>query len=248
MTAIARHTEGPSLEEVQARIDATKFGALSLEPNRSRATRLPGLVDSLAPPTLRKELRTAAATVGLAQLQNFPDNLFWDFDAYLAAVHRDAAASDDYATYLHAASATTETLMRLYGQHSEIRFRYVHDFAYGFDWARWVRREPDTRSRTGPFAMEFLTQSEDRGRRILELIEADDAWYPQLRSAGSRNPFSFSREPDDELMLYRDLAARGHIPVHAWCVESRPRWDRDFDAIRNTRATALGLGRERHDP
>jgi hypothetical protein len=56
-----------------------------------------------------------------------------------------------------------------------------------------------------------------------------------------RNPFGFSREPDDELALHRALAAAGAIPVEAWRIDAQPRWDLDFAARRLAQARALGL-------
>jgi hypothetical protein len=133
--------------------------------------------------------------------------------------------------------------MKLYGQQSAIRFRYVHDFMYGFDWARWVRRDPAARKGVEPFGIEFLRQTESRGRDILTLIEADDGWYPRLANGVVRNPFPFSREPEDELPLYRLLAERGCVPVGAWRLDAQPDASRDFDALREGAARSLGLAR-----
>jgi hypothetical protein len=119
----------------------------------------------------------------------------------------------------------------------------VHDFIYGFDWARWVRRDPGARLDTGPFSLRFLEQIETRGRDILTLIEADDAHYPKLSGPGARNPFSFSRDPDEELALYRRLAERGSIPVEAWRLDAQPDASRDFDRLREEAAESLGLAR-----
>ena len=241
MSARAIENRIPTLNEVQARIDATKRGALTLDPDRSAATPLQELVASLAGPTETEHLAVAAAEVASAQLENFPENLFWDFDHYLASVHEHAAASHDYAGYIERTTLTTVGLMQLYGQQSKIRFRYVHDFMYGFDWARWVRRDPANRVGVDPFGQSFLNQSENRGQGILDLIEADDTWYPSLGEGVARNPFPFSREPEDELVLYRDLSARGFVPVQAWRIDATPDWSRDFDALREARAKALGL-------
>lgn len=241
MTAHAMENRFSILDEVQAGIDATNCGALTLDPERTSATPLQVLVTSLADPTQVEALAAAAAGVASAQLENFPDNLFWDFDCYLASVHENAASADDYDAYLERTTRTTVGLMRLYGQRSKIRFRYVHDFMYGFDWARWVRRDPDNRVGADPFGLSFLDQSESRGQGILDLIEADDTWYPRLEEGASRNPFPFSREPEDELILYRDLSTRGLIPVEAWRVDAEPDWNRDFDALRRARAQALAL-------
>ena len=54
--------------------------------------------------------------------------------------------------------------------------------------------------------------------------------------------FGFSREPEDELRLFRDLAARGLLPVEAWRLETAPTWDRPFTDLRAERARVLGLG------
>lgn len=241
MSARAIESRVLTLGEVQARIDATAWGALSLDPGRSSATPLLQLVVSLAGPSEIEPLAAAAEEVARAQLDNFPENLFWDFDHYLASLHQQAAASDDYAACTQRMSATTVALMQLYGQQSKIRFRYVHDFMYGFDWARWVRRDPANRAGVDPFGLRFLNQSKSRGRDILDLIETDDAWYPQLSDGVARNPFSFSREPEDELLLYRDLSLRGFVPVQAWRIDAAPDWSRDFDALREERARALRL-------
>ncbi|MDH3199589.1 MAG: ferrochelatase [Myxococcales bacterium] len=241
MSARAIESRVSTLDEVQARIDATTWGALTLDPCRSEATPLKNLVASLAGPSEVELLAAAAIEVASAQLDNFPENLFWDFDCYLASVHAHAAASPDYAAYVERTTLMTVGLMQLYGQQSKIRFRYVHDFMYGFDWARWVRRDPANRLRVDPFGLSFLNQSESRGRDILGLIEADDSWYPRLGDGVARNPFSFSREPEDELVLYRDLSARDLVPVQAWRIDAAPDWSRDFDALREARAKALKL-------
>jgi hypothetical protein len=165
-------------------------------------------------------LAASAAAVAEAQLQSFPENLFWDFDFYLSSIHRHASGTSDYAGYLKNATRITVGLMNLYGQQSVIRFRYVHDFMYGFDWARWVRRDPVVRGGVEPFGLDFLQQTESRGRDIISLVEADD-----------------------ELSLYRLLAERGDVPVEAWRLDARPDANRDFDKVRDEAAGLLRLSR-----
>ena len=243
MKAYAIDESASSLAEADAKIARTRFGALTLDPDRSIATPLSELVSSLADGQQASHLSAAAAAVAEAQLRAFPENLFWDFDYYLASIHGHAASTPDYASELEALASVTVELMRIYGQQSVIRFRYVHDFMYGFDWARWVRRDPDARASIEPFDIEFLRQSERRGHDIQALIEADDRWYPRLPDGAVRNPFPFSREPEQELRLYRQLAERGAIPVQAWHPEATPDADRDFDALREDVAKLLGLNR-----
>jgi len=243
MTASAKNQISATLAEIDERIAQTAHGRLSLNPRRSTASRLNDLVVGLTSPSETPHLAAAATAVAEAQLRSFPDNLFWDFDFFMASIHRNALAASDYADYLHEITRVTVGLMNLYGQQSAIRFRYVHDFMYGFDWARWVRRNPASRLEVEPFGIEFLEQSENRGRAILKLIDEDDALYPNLEEGVSRNPFPFARDPEHELQLYRLLAERGEVPVEAWRLDARPDASRDFDALREDAAEFLGLSR-----
>lgn len=243
MTFPAIDQTAPPLSEIDARIARTPRGALSLDPDRSRATPLSDVVRALAQPSQLPHLGAVASAVAEAELQSFPENVLWDFDFYLASIHAEACESAAYAAHLDRVTEITVGLMRLYGQQSTIRFRYVHDFMYGFDWARWVRRDPDTRTGVGPFSLRFLQQIEARGRDILTLIEDDDAQYPKLSGPDARNQFAFSRDPDDELALYRRLAECGCVPVEAWRLDAQPDASRDFDALRERVAESLGLSR-----
>ncbi len=243
MTAQALDETIIPLLGVQARIQESRFGALTLDPGRSTASPLAELVSSLADSRQLPHLAAAASAVAEAQLRSFPENLFWDFDFYLTSIHRSAADACDYASYLADITRLTVGLMTLYGQQSLIRFRYVHDFMYGFDWARWVRRAPRKRAGIEPFGVDFLRQTESRGRDILTLINADDDWYPKIDGGASRNPFPFSREPEEELSLYRVLAEKDYVPVKAWRRDTRPDASRDFDALREDVAASLGLSR-----
>lgn len=243
MTAFALDAATTSLSEIDRRIVESRWGALSLDPARSTATPLTELVSSLVDAERLPQLSAAAVTVAEAQLESFPENLFWDFDFYLASIHSDAKRAPSYVGYLESVTSITAGLLRLYGKHSEICFRYVHDFMYGYDWARWVRRDPGARAALAPFGLEFLRQTESRGRDILELIDTDDDWYPKLAKGVVRNPFPFSREPEQELRLYRLMAERAWVPVEAWRVDAQPSADRDFDALREEAASSLGLSR-----
>lgn len=243
MTAYAINEHNTPLTELEARIEQRPLGALTLDPSRSSASSLTEVVSNLADSRQCPHLTAAASSVAEAQLQSFPENLFWDFDFYLGSIHRHALSTSDYAGYLGNATRITVGLMKLYGQQSAIRFRYVHDFMYGFDWARWIRRDPGGHEGVEPFGLDFLRQIESRGRDIIALGEADDHWYPRLADGDSRNPFPFSRETGDELPLYRLLAERGDVPVEAWRLDARPDANRDFDALREEAARSLGLSR-----
>lgn len=243
MNAYAEDQTIAALPELDARIAESPRGPLTLDPGRATATPLSEVVARLADSSTRAHLAAAACAVARAQIRSFPENLLWDFDFFVASIHAEACEADDYAAHLGSLTTTTVGLMRLYGKHSMIRFRYVHDFMYGFDWARWVRRDPEARAGVGPFSLHFLRQSERRGRDIVTLIESDDRIYPKLGDGGPRNPFPFSREPEEELRLYRRLSARGCIPVEAWRFDARPDATRDFDILREDTARDLGLAR-----
>ncbi len=231
------------LDALDARLDALPHGALTLAPARTRPTPLAGLVAVLtrgdAP--LEAALAAALGAVVEAQLESFPDNLFWDSDFLASSLVAEARATEAPVAFVREASGVIVELMRIYGMRSPIRFQYVHDFTYGFDWAKWVRRSPTDRRDVGPFDLEFLRYSRRRGHELLALIAQDDAEYPSLLDDRPRNVFRFSRDPEDEIRLLRDLAARGLLPVEAYRIDASPRWDRPFAELRTERASALGI-------
>lgn len=217
----------------------------SLAPGRELARGLIDVCEAAARPgdgdgTL-VALADGVAGLCAAMQRSFPDNLCCDLDLVAAQALRAARASVDPAAAVRERLARMSGLQRLYGEDTAIRFRYVHDFLYGFDWAKWVGRDPDLRQHVGPFDAVFLGHLERRAHELGLLIADDDAVYGRLEGEHSRNPFPFSREPADELRLHRDLAARGLVPVAAWDPDARPSWRRAFAALRIERAAALGL-------
>ena len=170
-----------------------------------------------------------------------------DEDRLSLGRQRGAHASTPSHRSSASASASTSALpqiarlQRLYGQDTAIRFRYVHDFIYGYDWAKWVGRDPDLRAGIGPYDAVFLDHLERRAHELLGLIAVDDPVYPGLPDEQARNPFPFSREPEAELRLHRTLAARGLLPLAAWDPAARPVWSRPFAALRAELAAMLGL-------
>ncbi len=217
----------------------------SLAANRRQATPCPLLCNMLLESEPDTSLVRAFAQ-GMRELENglhrhFPHNLYGDLDYFAAALLTAARAQSHPNTHLQKLFALTGELLQLYGCHSPIHFRYAHDFLYGFDWVRWVRKTPKKRPSSGPFSGEFLLYLKKRGRELLVLIAKDDAKYPRLAKRQNRNPFSFSRVPDDEQRLHETLAAEALIPVEAWCLDAIPRCDRDYSQLRAERARALDL-------
>jgi hypothetical protein len=181
----------------------------------------------------------ALSDIALAQAESFPGNLFWDFD-YPAARLLEATRNTE-GEGLGGIVTLVVDLVSAFGKSSPVNFRYVHDLSYGFDWARWVARDSAGRRSVGPFDPAFLSHMLRRGAEITELIARGDAKYPVLQRGVARNPFGFSREPEDEKRLMRDLADRGLLPVETWDEDAVPRWDRDYGPLREARAHALGI-------
>lgn len=182
----------------------------------------------------------ALATVARSQLEEFPENIFWDLDHLAAALLRATRLPDGETRVARLAERIVD-LHRSFGRHSPIRFRYAHDFVYGFDWARWVARDAEGRATIAPFDVSFLAHMRERGREIAQAIRHGHARYPALPEGAWRNPFEFSREPEHEIALHRDLAARDAIPVAAWRANAAPNWRAESTSLRVERARALGL-------
>lgn len=217
----------------------------SLCPTPRLATPLAVLGEALLPELPQRAegaFTQALAAIALAELGSFPNNLFWDLDYLAMSLARQALTSEQPARLLGEVAAEVVALQRVFGGH-EIRFRYAHDFIYGYDWVKWVNKAPEERCGVGPFDLPFLRALHRRGEELLDLIEADDATYPRLRGPEARNPFGFAREPWAEERLHRSLAAEGSIPVESWRLDASPRWDRPYQRLRAERAQALGLAR-----
>ena len=254
LSAGARET----VEAVEQAIERASPERRTLAPQRARARTLTELLAALAAgegqgkgqgrgpegppaPALIEVIAVGVATIAAAQLRAFPTNLFWDFDFMAATILEEARGAADPESVARARTEQIAGLQHLYGRETAIHFTYVHDFVYGYDWVKWIAREPPERRLHGPYSAVFLDYMHRRGHELLTLIDADDRKYGSLADDRPRNPFPFSREPAAELRLHRELARRGEIPVEAWRVDAAPRWNRRYAAIRAERARVLGL-------
>ncbi len=233
---------------IDAQIKESAICYLSVAPDRDTPTSFKNLGEHAAS-LIREEKRLREIAFHLreivtAVLRNFPENIFWDFD-YLTSV-LVAAALDNDSSDRKTLAATAEKIVILndiFGENTRIRFRYVHDFLYGYDWAKWVKKSPRKNADIQPYDIPFLDYMIQRGRELFELIAANDSKYHKLRGTGHRNPFGFSREPDAEKRLFRQLAREGQIPLVAWEFNGAVEWQRPFAEIRKQQAISLGLGR-----
>ena len=242
MTHAQTSAAAPSVADADARIDALG-PRRSLCPDRTNATSLTSLATA-APPTLRAAFERCLVRIALAQVDAFPDNIFWDFDA-LAHSLLDQAMSEDSEeraeSTLDRLGDEVASLQSLFGAGTAIRFRYVHDFSYGYDWSKWVRRDPEACAEHPPFGAIFIKYSLRRGYELLDLIAADDTKYPKLSDGKPRNPFGFSRSQSDEIRLFEHLAREDLLPLRGWETHPTGRWDLDYRALRESEAKKLGL-------
>ncbi|MCC6873681.1 MAG: ferrochelatase [Sandaracinaceae bacterium] len=217
----------------------------SLCPDRPRRRSIEEVVAALREEAgpLAEPLAAGLAVIERAIEQHFPDNIFCDLDFLAASLVRQARRAPSMRAHIEDRVARVVRLHALYGGGTSIRFRYVHDFLYGYDWAKWVRRDPASRAHAGPFDLELLEHVERRGQELLGLIDQDDPTYHRLRDSRHRNPFGFGRDPDEEARLHEDLARRGWIPVEAWRLYASPVWDRPYAEERERRALELALER-----
>jgi hypothetical protein len=174
-----------------------------------------------------------------ALVEDFPGNIFWDLDYLASCLWRAGGPRET-----EQLAGRVVRLCRGFGNKSELRFRYAHDFLFGYDWARWVLRDPEGRAGTGPFDSIFLDYLDARLQELVELISRSDAKYGPLQGPEFRNPFVFCREPADEARLHQTLAREDLIPVKAWRFDGERRWHLPFTDLRAEAALRLGLSRK----
>ncbi|MBX7081579.1 MAG: ferrochelatase [Nannocystaceae bacterium] len=241
------------LQHADVRLAASHGPLRSLAPERALAHGLEAIGATLFDDAAPAELVTTFAELAIAWrdaiASAFPDNLLWDCDLPLACWWRHARGAAAPVATARALLQAATALQRQFSRGGALGFRYAHDFLYGFDWAKWVARAPEQRAPgrpggAGPFDPGFLAALRQRGEELCALVaRGDDAQYPPLGGA-ARNPFPFSREPDEELALHRALAAAGEVPVIAWSCDGEAQWSRPFAALRRERAARMGLSRE----
>ena len=103
---------------------------------------------------------TLVAMMGLLRedvQRHFPENIFYDDEVLAFTLLR----SDN----LEGLFGKLRILLAMFGTHSPICFRYVHDWLYGYDWIKWVSRNPEY-AHTGPFCEEFVDYMVKRGEEI----------------------------------------------------------------------------------
>lgn len=205
----------------------------SLHPDRENPTPLSHLLRRFAP---RLGHERPLIRLAHALAHHFPRNIFCDLDAlvHVYCAHRSPEPRDEMVDLL-------VQIHERFGAHGPIRFSYAHDFLYGFDWSRWVKKSPDERALVGPYGIPFLRTLKARAEELVNLVRSDDNTYPHLAGGNFRNPYAFTREPQAETALHEHLASEDLVPVPAWNPQSPARWDQPFTRLREQRAHSLGL-------
>ncbi|MBT6180161.1 MAG: ferrochelatase [Deltaproteobacteria bacterium] len=236
--AIQKHRD--RLSYVQLRVEDKAQTYLSLSPTRETPTTLPALLDLLAPrlpdPDALEAFVDGLDEIAESILANFPDNIFWDLDYLAGALTRAGSPRQ-----IRLMTAMVVDLQRGFGRHSILAFRYVHDFTLGFDWCRWVKEDVQVRQETGPFDWVFLLYLQKRRRELEALIAENDEKYRQLKPGEIRNPFVFSREPDEERLLHEALSQAGDIPVVSWEVDGLCQFEKRYGEARVAAAQSLNI-------
>ncbi|MEH1970424.1 hypothetical protein [Nostoc sp.] len=192
-------------------------------------------------------LQETLESIVFTQLQNFPENIFWDFDFLVSSMIKQALIAEEGAVpFLKSFGKKMVYLTEMFGNKTEMRFRYVHDFMYGFEWARWVQKEPQKRAHIEPFSLLFLDYLLIKGKELLQRINHGQITSYKLCDTGYRNPFTFSREPEDEYRLLTYLAEEQLIPVAVWDWNASPVWNKPFQEMRQQLALKLNIQPQRH--
>ncbi|MHC5595165.1 MAG: hypothetical protein ACYTXC_04240 [Nostoc sp.] len=224
---------------------------LSLSPQKTLITSFAKLENLIAEENtdiqILRTLQETLESIVRTQLQNFPENIFWDFDFLVSSMLRQALSADEGAVpFLKVFGEKMIRLTEMFGNKTEMRFRYVHDFMYGFDWARWVQKEPQNRAHVEPFSLVFFDYLLAKGKELLQRINHGQVISYKLCETGYRNPFTFSREPEDEYRLLTCLAEEQLIPVAAWNWNTNPVWNKPFQEMRQQLALKLNIQPQRH--
>ena len=176
--------------------------------------------------------------------RHFPENIFWDFDCLCGAIASCAAsASISAPNYILEATDILRELLKMFGLHSSIRFRYMHDFIYGYDFEQWEPESSLPFAEKQDFSISFLQAMLKKGRAMERCAARNGAAYPQLAEGRYRNTFSFCREPDSERLLFSHLVRQGLLPLEGWRLDGADVRiaGKKYRPLRNTCARELGL-------
>ncbi|TGN14038.1 hypothetical protein [Leptospira ilyithenensis] len=176
-------------------------------------------------------------------MDHFPENIFWDFDyMIMKIVNNSIDPEQDFLQSMSLTAGKILNIFSIFGKNSAIKFRYIHDFIYGYDWLKWILEKKQPGDETDPYGVCFLDYIGHRGMEMISLVGKNDTNYPELNGE-YRNPFLFSRSDEDEINLLTNLARSGNIPIEAWDRYANPKSDRNYSKIRLERSEQMGIQR-----
>jgi hypothetical protein len=233
-----------SFSEIDLYIEERIPNRISLSPYQNQTnpfSELPGFLMELG---LNAE-HTGIVAFQLKQIVksavfHFPENIFWDFDFLIYRITTNSMSTSSFDNSIQLYSDKILQIFEIFGAHSPIKFRYIHDFIYGYDWLKWMLEKRQASDNTDPFGVDFLNYIYQRGLELVELIRKNDANYPELDGV-YRNPFLFSRTTEEEILLHKDLSSVGQIPIEAWNKHATPKSDKNYSVIRLERSREMGI-------
>lgn len=218
---------------------------LSLNPQSNVCTSFEELFESISfLETLQLPIVIEAlSNIVKEEINHFPNNIFWDKDYFICYFLTEISQHSllEQETFISDYLQRYVSLLELFGKTSTIRFQYLHDFTYGYDWAKWVRNDSKNRNTVLPFSLVFLQRMFQRGKELEQLIHKNDELYPSLKSKEFRNPFQFHRSIESETMLMRQLASKECIPIVAWEQKGLVDWMKDYSELRANEAKNCGF-------
>jgi hypothetical protein len=169
-----------------------------------------------------------------SQFVYYPQNIFWDFDYLLFYIW-----SQKNKDVLFAMAKKILNVQLYYSSINSINFAYIHDFIYGYDWDRWVRKDIKNRYLVGLYDLKFLSYLEKRGLQIIDSIGSDER-YPVLVKNQNRNVYNFHRHGAAEIKTLTSLAKEENIPIQGWRTDGGE-WDcaKNYMLLREKKANEL---------
>lgn len=107
-------------------------------------------------------------------------------------------------------------------------------------------KKTQNRANIEPFSLVFFDCLLTKGKELIQRISHGQVTCYKLCDTGYRNPFSFSREPEDEYRLLTYLAQEELIPVAVWNWNARPVWNKPFQEMRQQIALKLNIQPQKH--
>lgn len=229
-TMMHHHCGGKVLTLNSQKKNCTSFEELFETVSTVQHLNIPLIIDSLS--ILVKE-----------EINHFPCNIFWDKDYFIRYFLSkiSSISQQEQVSFITDYVQIYSSLLKLFGKSSSIRFQYLHDFSYGFDWAKWVRNDSEKRNGVLPFSRIFLQRMFQRGKELETLIQKNDELYPRLNDKEFRNPFQFHRSIEYESLLLRQLADKELIPIVAWEQNGSVDWRKNYSKLRDIEAKNSGL-------